>query len=343
MKKAQILNSVIVLSFIFIGFLYAKSRVKINVPKSKIEFRGMNLVAPIKELKNNTLEELKLLNVNYVSLIPYAFVNQEKATVSFNFERQWWGEKTEGLKVCIDKTHNKQMFVMIKPHLWVSNNVYTGHLDFKNETDWRKWENEYENYILSMASIAQDRDVELFCFGTELGKAIEKRPQYWSLLIKKIRAIYSGKLTYAANWDDFDKVPFWSQLDYIGIDAYFPLSESETPSVNELKSAWKKPIDKMELLYIKVKKPILFTEFGYQNSNKCAKEPWKEENKIVNNQGQVNAYEALFSELSDKPFFKGGFAWKWYADDYYKTQAKVDYTPQENPASHVIKKWYSGH
>jgi hypothetical protein len=57
-----------------------------------------------------------------------------------------------------------------------------------------------------------------------------------------------GKLTYAANWDDFDKVPFWNELDYIGIDAYFPLSNATTPSVLELNDAWQQHIKKIEKL-----------------------------------------------------------------------------------------------
>jgi hypothetical protein len=32
----------------------------------------------------------------------------------------------------------------------------------------------------------------------------------------------------------------------------------------------------------------------------------------------------------------GGFAWKWYADDYHKRE-KIDYTPQEKPALETIK------
>jgi hypothetical protein len=30
-------------------------------------------------------------------------------------------------------------------------------------------------------------------------------------------------------------VPFWNELDYIGIDAYFPLSDAVTPTVAEPK------------------------------------------------------------------------------------------------------------
>jgi hypothetical protein len=69
----------------------------------------------------------------------------------------------------------------------------------------------------------------LFCFGTELVWLQRPCTGHNSFIIRKI---YSGKLTYAANWDDFDKVP-WNQLDYIGIDA-LPLSEAITPTVAEL-------------------------------------------------------------------------------------------------------------
>jgi hypothetical protein len=69
-------------------------------------------------------------------------------------------------------------------------------------------------------------------FRNRIRERSSQRPEYWSQLIKKIKKIYSGN--YAANWDDFDKVPFWNELDYIGIDAYFPLSDATTPSVLEL-------------------------------------------------------------------------------------------------------------
>ena len=340
-------NYILILALILMALLYnffivnKIDATEIHKSNKTLEFKGMNLVAAIKEVSNTTFQALKNSHVNAISIMPYAFVNLEKASVSFNNDRQWEGEKTAGVIASIQQSHEKNFKVMLKPHLWVNHGIYTGDLDFKTEKEWINWETDYEKYILHFAKIAQNQKVELFCIGTELGNSIAKRPKYWTKLIQNIKKIYSGKLTYAANWDDFDKVPFWKELDYIGIDAYFPLSKSETPSVEEMKLGWKKHLLKIEETQKKIGKDILFTEFGYRNSNYCADEPWTEANSTENNLGQANAYEALFQSFSDKSWYKGGFAWKWYADDYHKKRKMIDYTPQEKPALKVIEKWYN--
>ncbi|SHM62235.1 glycoside hydrolase family 113 [Flavobacterium xanthum] len=324
------------------GFsFYHSSMVDAISFKPKLEYKGMNLVAPIKELKNTTFDELKAHHINSISLIPYAFVDVENASVHYNNKKQWWGERTEGIIASNQLAHEYKMTVMLKPHLWVNHNFYTGNLDFATDSEWKKWEADYEKYILDFAQLAQQEKIELFCFGTELGNSVAKRPEYWSQLIQKIKKIYTGKLTYAANWDDFDKVPFWNELDYIGIDAYFPLSDATTPAVADLNEAWQQHILKMEKLQAKTNKKILFTEFGYRNSDQAAKEPWKENQSGINNLAQANAYESLFQTLTQKNWFAGGFAWKWYADAYHKEpKNSIDYTPQEKPALETIKKWY---
>lgn len=324
------------------GFsFYHSSMVDATSFKMKLEYKGMNLVAPIKELKNTTFDELKAHHINSISLIPYAFVDVENASVHYNNKRQWWGERTEGIIASNQLAHEYKMMVMLKPHLWVNHNFYTGNLGFATDAEWKKWEADYEKYILDFAQLAQQEKIELFCFGTELGNSVAKRPEYWSQLIQKIKKIYTGKLTYAANWDDFDKVPFWNELDYIGIDAYFPLSDATTPAVADLNEAWQQHILKMEKLQAKTNKKILFTEFGYRNSDQAAKEPWKENQSGINNLAQANAYESLFQTLTQKKWFAGGFAWKWYADAYHKEpNNSIDYTPQEKPALKTIKKWY---
>jgi hypothetical protein len=304
-----------------------------------MEYKGMNLVAPIKELKNSTFLRLQENNVNAISLIPYAFVDIDQASVSYNNDRQWWGEKTEGIIASIHKSHEYKMKVMLKPHLWVNHDFYTGDLNFSTEKEWEHWEADYEKYILDFAKLAEEEKIDLFCFGTELENPIAKRPEYWMQLIQKIKKIYSGKLTYAANWDDFETIPFWNELDYIGIDAYFPLSSEETPSIAKLNESWKKHLGKMEIVQRKFNKKILFTEFGYRNSNHSAEAPWTETKNEINNLAQANGYEALFQTFSTQRWYVGGFAWKWYADDYYKKN-NIDYTPQEKPALETLKKWY---
>ena len=46
----------------------------------------------------------------------------------------------------------------------------------------------------------------------------------WRALIQEVRQRYDGPLTYGANFDQFDRVGFWDDLDALSVNAYFPLS-----------------------------------------------------------------------------------------------------------------------
>jgi hypothetical protein len=70
------------------------------------------------------------------------------------------------------------------------------------------------------------------------------------------------------------------------------LSNATTPSVLELNDAWQQHIKKIEKLQTKTNKKILFTEFGYRNSDQAAKNLGQSENTI--NLAQVNAYGPYF-------------------------------------------------
>ncbi|MEO7961951.1 MAG: hypothetical protein ABIR19_10410, partial [Ginsengibacter sp.] len=181
---------------------------------------------------------------------------------------------------------------------------------------------------------------ELFCIGTELGRVVEQRPAFWNRLIDSVKNNYRGKITYAANWDDYYKVPFWKKLDYIGIDAYFPLMNKKTPSVKEVADAWKKYLPSLEKISLKYNRQILFTEYGYRNADACTAEPWKENSSSVNNTAQTNAYKGFYSTFAGKAWFAGGYLWKWYGEDRSDRQNEVDYTPQGKPAMEVMNDFY---
>jgi hypothetical protein len=87
-------------------------------------------------------------HINAVSLVPYAYVNLEDASVNYNNERQWWGERTEGIIASNQMAHDHKMTVMLKPHLWANHGFYTGDLDFSSDAEWKKWESNYSIFLI---------------------------------------------------------------------------------------------------------------------------------------------------------------------------------------------------
>jgi ppGpp synthetase/RelA/SpoT-type nucleotidyltranferase len=232
---------------------------------------------------------------------------------------------------------------MMKPQIWIWRGEFTGTLKMQSEEDWKKLEASYESFMLAYAQLAQETKTDLLCIGTELEQFVKNRPEYWSDLIAKVRTVYKGRITYAANWDEYPRTPFWEQLDYIGIDAYFPLSEEKTPTVAQLKMGWKKHKDKISALSIEKSIPVIFTEYGYRSMDYTAKKPWLVDRNQdnVNLEGQVNAKKAIFEEFWNEEWFAGGYVWKWFIH-HEKAGGTSDnrFTPQNKPAQAVIREFY---
>lgn len=327
----------IISAFVAIGLTVFVS----NDTSSRID--GVSLVAPPNPIDAFNLKSVELANAGWVAVIPYAFSRPNTPDVNFNYERQWWGEKPEGATKTIQMAQSLNLKVMLKPHVWVRGQGWAGDFDLDTEEDWQHWEKNYSKYILSFAEIAEDLNVELFCIGTELRIAAKERPEYWSKLIREIRSIYHGKITYAANWDNYQNIQFWDELDYIGIDAYFPLSDAQSPTVKEIKEGWQNPLDEIEHFNTSFNKPVLFTEFGFQSIDYNASGHWKykQDTLNVNLDAQAHAYEGTYLALEERKWFAGGFLWKWHTwHDKYGGPACKRFTPQNKPAQHVIARWY---
>ena len=190
------------------------------------------------------------------------------------------------------------------------------------------------------------RYIDVFCNGTELELFVKNRPKFWTDLIRKIKEVYKGKLTYAANWDEYTRTPFWSDLDYIGIDAYFPLSEEKTPTVDQLKRGWQKWKKPIADLSNKVDKQVIFTEFGYRSMDFTAKKPWlvDRNEEQVNFEGQAIATQVVFEEFWSEDWFAGGYVWKWFVNhDKVGGAADNRFTPQNKKAEEVIRDHFKSH
>lgn len=289
------------------------------------------------------MEELVPLGVEWVGLVATWYQEQYNSTKIYSLK-----EKTpsdESLIFAIRKLHELKFKLMLKPHLDLveGNGKWRGDIGFDNPGDWQVWFDSYTAFILHYADIAAKENVELFCIGTELTNATINQPEQWRDLIKKIREVYKGQLTYAANWNnEFDQLVFWDALDYAGIDPYFPLVCSLRPKTEELKSAWEDWIKQIESWQQKINKPVIFAEISYKSSTDATDEPWQHTPVgELDLELQVNCYQALLESFWDRPWFYGLYWWYWGTNPKMGGPLNRGFTPQNKPAQEVIKEWYS--
>ncbi|WP_034062557.1 glycoside hydrolase family 113 [Lacinutrix jangbogonensis] len=305
------------------------------------KINGISFVAAGIPVTDEHVNPVLEINANYATVMPFGFIKDLKnPEIIHNTDRQWFGESRAGVKQYAESLETKGIKIMIKPQIWVWRGEFTGYIKMETEDDWQKLEKSYSSFILEYADLAQEINADIFCIGTELEQFVTNRPEYWNRLISEIKKVYKGKLTYAANWDEFKRTPFWNQLDYIGVDAYFPVGESKTPTIEECLEGWKvhKPVIKG--LADKYKKPILFTEYGYRSVDYAGKEPWKSERSmnVVNFEAQNNTTKALFETFWEEEWFAGGFIWKWFIeDDKVGGENDSQFTPQNKPVEQIIK------
>ncbi|WP_041497525.1 glycoside hydrolase family 113 [Nonlabens marinus] len=305
--------------------------------------KGISFVATRDTINDAVVQPIKNYNANYVSVHPYGFMrDMENPAVNYNSSRQWWGERLAGTKSTIDIFHSKGLRVMLKPQIWIGRGVYTGTIEMPDESRWDTLAATYERFIMDHAQVAEQTNTEIFCIGTELESFVTARPEYWNDLVKKIRSVYKGKLTYAGNWDSYKHVPFWDQMDYIGIDAYFPVSDQKTPDVATAKAGWSSWMDELSSLSRKHNKKILFAEYGYTSADYAGKEPWKsaDETQESNEQAQQQLLQAQYDTIWNQEWFAGGFLWKHHAEQGRRGFDKL-FTPQGKIGATTVSEAYS--
>jgi len=329
-----------ILGFMLLLLTISYAQEEVCEPK----INGVNFMGAPKPIDVNCMQPVKFINANWVALNPFGYAKKGEPNISFDNDWQWWGERPQGVVKCIEYARTENLKVLIKPHVWVMGQGWPGEFEVETEEDWLIWEETYTAYILALAKIAEEKEAEMLAIGTEFRLAVRQRPQFWHQLINEVRKIYNGKLTYAANWDNYEYVTFWDELDYIGIDNYYPLNTEDTPSVNQLLIDWEKPYQTIKKFAEKLNKKVIFTEYGYRSISKTAGPQWELEDKHTdpaNLLAQQNAYEAIFKTFWTEDWMVGGFLWKWRPNDAQAGGHKNnDYTPQNKPVEALIREWY---
>ncbi|GAB5521881.1 MAG: hypothetical protein RhofKO_41320 [Rhodothermales bacterium] len=293
--------------------------------------------------------ELQALGVTHVTVIPYGFTPRDgPMELRFNTDARWFTESDAGIRTIDARLDSLGMNLIIKPQLWLGRSGWTGELAFDTEEAWQRWEEQYSTWMLHYANLATSVDAAMLVIGTELGAFTQARPDFWRSLITDVRAVYAGPVTYAGNWyGDYDQVTFWDALDYIGVQAYFPLSTDPNPTDEAVQAAWAAHRDALATLSATANRPVLVTELGYRNISYAAAEPWRwpERDETTDDEAlalQARLYEAAFSTLWDEPWLAGTIIWKWHGGSRHRRAGResVGFTPQGKPAEAVLAKWY---
>jgi hypothetical protein len=208
-----------------------------------------------------------------------------------------------------------------------------------NEADWRRWFLGYEGYVLLYAREAQAAGADMFCVGRELDSTVVRREADWRALLARIRAEFRGPLTYSANFDTWQDIGFWDALDFIGVSAYFPLSDRPSPSLAELEAGWDRALAPLEQASRRFGRPVLLTEAGFPSIPTAAKAPWREERVRADVWLQARCYEATLRALARRPWIEGAYFWLWE-----RTSPPAFRDPSHaivgKPASFTLARWY---
>jgi hypothetical protein len=238
----------------------------------------------------------------------------------------------------INQAHALGMKVMLKPHVDVQTDQWRGDI-----IPSRQWFKSYKDYMLCYARLAERYNVELFSIGTELTNiTLPKWQAHWEDLIDEIRQVFTGRLVYSANWDEYQTVGFWDRLDFVGIDAYFPLTEKKNPGKEELIAAWETHARQIDscLKKNKLDKPVVFTEVGYSSADGTNTKPWAVFANLsaesIDQEEQALCLEAMLLACSNYPWFRGFYWWSYFPQ---KRWSPLGYTIRGKEAEEIMTKW----
>ncbi|MCL5667369.1 MAG: PA14 domain-containing protein [Patescibacteria group bacterium] len=291
-----------------------------------------------------SIDNLAATGANYVSLVFNYYQSNDYST---DIQPGADTPTDSALISAIDYIHSKGIKVMLKPHLDAYSGGWRANI---NPGDRATWFANYGNMINHYAQIAQAHNVESYCIGTELvdmsaSSQNYSNTQYWIDMINGIRKIYSGQLTYSANWgppgfgDEKNHIDFWPYLDFVGVSAYFNLYSDN--SVSGLENAWNSYLDDLQSLSQRTGKPIVLTEIGYKSVTNAHLQPWDYGyGGPPDQQEQANDYTALFDFWGRYSWVHGVHLWEWRSDPNAGGPNDTDYTPQHKTAQDVMASWF---
>lgn len=283
---------------------------------SAAEIRGMTVSTPTWGWEWGTdemaasLDVLASMGVNWVSYHPYARIDADGSVRARPFDPD---HPPEWLARPIREAHARGMKVMVTPHLahWGSPFAWRGAIAFPDPVARERFFADYERWIVAITKATEGADA--LVVGSELDGTVTHEAE-WRRVIASVRGVTTRPITYAANWDTFERVPFWDAVDAAGIQAYFPLVDGPgIPADAVLDAGWDRINARVHSFADRTGKHVVFTELGYDAGPEAAIRPW--ETGTGGPDGprlQQACLRAALRAIDREPAVIGAFLWKWF-------------------------------
>jgi hypothetical protein len=279
------------------------------------------------EASIRTLRAVHARGVDSIALVPYGFSRAYSPEIRYGNPGS---EPDDGIAILTGVAHELGMKVMLKPQMWVQPGGFPGAIEMPDEAAAKTWFEQYAGFNEYYARLAQRLRIDIYCIGTEFVK-MSRYTEEWRKQISLSRKLYSGPLVYAATQGpEFENLAFWDDLDYIGLNNYYPLPDDF--STAEL-------IRKVEAVQSKYNKPVLLTEGGYVSMEWPNREPWDETPRKLSLEHQARGYESIFKAFWDKPWFAGVYWWR-VGSNGEGGPGDGHHTPWGKPAMDVVSRYY---
>jgi len=344
----------------------------------KLAYKGFNYPAFYNGAyaKASTLASLAATGANSVALVDRYSIDVNTSTVVADPN---YTNNLTSLGDTIKQAVADGLQVMVRPLIdFLNSSIDDGmtgkYRSYYNPTNPAAFFASYQAMLVAEAKVAQANGAQVFCIGTELDQLTGPAYlSYWTSIISAVRAVFTGKLTYSAEWDDAispwkygntglplgtgniaTQISFWNQLDYIGIDEYAVLSTAANPTEAQLVAGWEDVptvaateavtgnqslISYFEGISKAIGKPLFFTEIGYEDATDAASRPYGTSTHVLDEALQAELYQALGTAWSaeNNGSLIGVNFWDWDPNQAETAPAHgPNFSPQSNPAALAV-------
>lgn len=283
-----------------------------------------------------SLENFKAIGGNAIAIIPTWY--QATGTSSIISRDATGTPSDDDIRAVVATARELDFEILFKPHVDCDDDTFRGDIE---PADLGTWQTSYRDFILHYAVLAEELGVEIFSIGTEL-KGVSGDTPFWRDIITDIKAAYSGELTYSANWDEYGDVGFWDDLNYIGIDFYFPLTDENNPSREAMVAALEPIAEDLKTFSESTERPFLITEVGYRSTDGTNIRPYYfGSDGDLDLEEQADATWAFTSVFEDESWLEGSYWWRWDPDPTEGGLTDEDYILYGKPAADVLSELWS--